>query len=91
MNDLVLDTSTLILLAKIDLLGPLADRVNVVIPKTVRQEALRKKELMDAQMIYRLIGEGKIRAAQEKESRQALKLALEITHKIGEHRKVVGH
>ncbi len=58
---LVFDASTLILLAKIELLGDLSREINVTIPKVVEEEATAKKDSFDAKMIQSLIEEGKIR------------------------------
>lgn len=57
MTTVVFDTSTLILLAKIDLLRLTARQVHAVIPVEVQRESLRKPELFDAQYIRRLIHE----------------------------------
>lgn len=58
---LVFDASTLILLAKIELLGDLSRELDVIIPKVVEEEATAKKDSFDAKMIRSLIEEGKIR------------------------------
>ena len=68
MKEIALDTSTLILLAKIDLLESLVNHANIVISEIVREEALRKPELLDAQIIFRFIKNGKIKVVKEKES-----------------------
>jgi predicted nucleic acid-binding protein len=68
MNSLVLDTSTLILMAKIDLLGTLATQIAIVLPEAVNREATVKPELDDAKMIKRLIEEAKIKINKVKES-----------------------
>jgi predicted nucleic acid-binding protein len=57
MKEIVLDTSTLILLAKLDLLELLTKEVKCVIPQAVEAEATVKKELLDAKLIHRLIEE----------------------------------
>ena len=61
----VLDTSTLILLAKIDLLPLLAEKTRIRIPKEVQQEALVKPQLYDAKMIVEMIRMGKIQVWRE--------------------------
>ncbi|MEF8874806.1 MAG: hypothetical protein V5A88_09105 [Candidatus Thermoplasmatota archaeon] len=58
---LVFDASTLILLAKIELLGDLSQELDITIPKVVEEEATAKKEYFDAKMIQSMIEEGKIR------------------------------
>ena len=67
MNNILLDTSTLVLLAKLDLLGPLAEEVRVMIPTAVKVEATRKRELWDAKLIYRLAKEKKIHVVREEQ------------------------
>jgi predicted nucleic acid-binding protein len=57
MKALVLDASTLILLAKIDLLQLVSRQIALVIPEAVNDEATRKREFADAKLILRLIGE----------------------------------
>lgn len=57
---MVLDSSTLILSAKIDLLGALAGEMRLEIPEAVKKEVLRKPDLIDAKLIARFIDEGKI-------------------------------
>lgn len=57
MASAVFDTSTLILLAKIDLLRTIGKRTKVVIPHAVEQEGTRSARLFDAQYIRRMIDE----------------------------------
>ena len=61
----VLDASTLILLAKIDLLQVLAERTDILISQEVKREALIKPELYDAQLIARMLDDGRIKASAE--------------------------
>lgn len=58
---LVLDASTLILLAKSDLLGLLAEVTRIEIPREVEREAVARRELYDARVIEELLHKGKIR------------------------------
>ncbi len=58
---IVLDTSTLILLAKSDLLALVAEKTPLVIPPEVRREALAKPTLYDARMIAAMLQAGTIR------------------------------
>lgn len=67
MNNILLDTSTLILLAKLDLLALLTEQVRVMIPEAVKVEAVRKRELWDAKLIERLIKEKKIHVVREEQ------------------------
>ena len=59
----ILDASTLILLAKSDLLTLLAEKTRIVIPPEVQREALARKDLYDARMIEGLLRKGKIQVA----------------------------
>ena len=56
----VFDTSTLILLAKVDLLRAIGQQMKVVIPRVVEHEATRSAHLFDAQYIRQMIDEGLI-------------------------------
>lgn len=58
---IVFDSSTLILLAKCDLLALLAEKTTLVVPPEVEKEALAKPELYDARMIASLLATGKLR------------------------------
>ena len=60
---IVLDASTLILLAKSDLLPLLAEKTQIQIPPEVRQEALARRELYDARMIDGMLRAGKIQVS----------------------------
>ena len=57
---MVFDSSTLILLAKVDLLRETAEDISIVIPAKVKEECLLKDSL-DALLIKTLIAEGKIK------------------------------
>ena len=61
----VLDASTLILLAKIDLLSVLAEKTGLLISQEVKREALAKPGLYDAQLIQRMLDEGRIKVSSE--------------------------
>jgi len=58
---LVIDTSTLLLLAKASLLEQALDRFPVTLPEEVRIEALAKPSLPDAMLIARLIKTGRLK------------------------------
>jgi hypothetical protein len=58
--DMVFDSSTLILLAKIDLLRESAEDISIVIPPKVKEECLFRESL-DALLIKTLIAGGKIK------------------------------
>ena len=59
-KQIVLDASTLILLAKIDLLPLLLTRMRAVITTQVRGEATRQPGLLDAQLIAELLARQRI-------------------------------
>lgn len=67
-KEIILDASTLILLAKITLLELAAEHLKIIIPETVESEAVAKKELLDARLIGRLIQENKIKVVQVKQA-----------------------
>ncbi len=56
----IFDASTLILLAKIELIGKLAKETDIVITETVEREATIKKDTFDSKLIRSLIDEGSI-------------------------------
>lgn len=56
----VFDASTLILLAKIELLGKLSEEIDIVITETVKKEATAKKEAFDSKLIQSLIDKGNL-------------------------------
>ena len=68
---IVFDSSTLILLAKTDLLREVSKEVGIIIPEDVKRECLVKKTA-DAAMISLLIQEGKI-SVQEAVDEKAIK------------------
>jgi len=57
--DIVFDSSTLILLAKIGLLRQISEEIRIIIPKKVKKECLIKHG-MDSKLISTLIAEKKI-------------------------------
>lgn len=77
---LVLDTSTLVLLAKADLLPLLAEKTSLVIPREVEIEALAKPALYDARVIAGLVQAG---AIQVKKGSLVRRRQLEADFKLG--------
>ncbi|MFO8109759.1 MAG: hypothetical protein R6U17_04455 [Thermoplasmata archaeon] len=57
---IIFDASTLILLAKIELLQPLSKEIDIVIPELIEEEATAKKDSFDAKVIRTLIKKGRI-------------------------------
>ena len=76
------DASTLILLAKTDLLRLTASGVEILISETVKAEALAKPDAYDAQFIRALLEDGKIRVFGEEGMRQAER-AIQAQFRIG--------
>ncbi len=70
---IVFDSSTLILLAKIDLLREVTEDVHIVIPQKVKEECLLK-ESADALMIKTLIMEKKIKVEKTRNQEAIRKL-----------------
>src|SRR3972149_2924999 len=70
---IVFDASTLILLAKVELLREITKDINVIIPEKVKRECLSKKGL-DAVLISTLIKEKKIEIKKTKDTRAVKKM-----------------
>ena len=82
MSSLILDASTLILMAKLDLLEILIGQSSVDIPEAVKREATIKPELDDARVIQRLIDEARIIVVKKQEL--SLIRTLETDFRLGE-------
>ncbi len=89
MNSILFDASTLVLLAKLDLLGPLAEEVRIMIPETVKVEATRKRELWDAKLIHRLVNEKKIHVVREEQKALAETIGKDFALGKGEASAVI--
>ncbi len=74
-ESIVFDASSLILLAKVDLLGDIAALWSLVVTDTVAMEATRRKELADAQWIAAAITSGEITVEQVPVDREVRRLA----------------
>jgi len=59
---IIFDSSTLILLAKVELLKEIVRQLEMVIPREVEREST-VKDTFDAKLIKKLIEDGKIRVA----------------------------
>ena len=79
----VFDSSTLILLAKIDILRPVAKEVKIAIPKKVRDECTMK-DVFDAKVISSLIKEGLIEVKEAGLKRAIPKLCNDFKIQPGE-------
>ena len=80
---MIFDSSTLILLAKIDLLRETAEEVSIVIPPKVKEECLFKESL-DALLIKTLIAEGKIKVEKAANQEAVRKLQADFRIEAGE-------
>lgn len=78
---IVFDSSTLILLAKIELLGKIAEQAQILITEEVKKESTRKESL-DAKLITSLIENGRIRIEKVNYGRDKEKLQKDFN--IGE-------
>lgn len=70
---IIFDSSTLILLAKVELLREIVEQLEVVIPREVEREST-VKNTFDARLIKKLIKDGRIGVAKVKEGRGKKKL-----------------
>jgi len=81
---IIFDASTLILLAKIDILKELVQTQKISISKEVEKEATCKPELFDAKIIMELISEGKIEVLKIKDQALLRKLGKDFAIAAGE-------
>ncbi|HIC90681.1 MAG TPA: hypothetical protein EYP21_01180 [Syntrophaceae bacterium] len=79
------DSSTLILLAKIDILRSVAEHIKIVIPGRVRDECI-KKDIFDARLISSLINEGLIEIEKTGTKRAINKLAKILRYNVARRR-----
>jgi hypothetical protein len=87
--EMIFDSSTLILLAKIDLLRESAADISIVIPPKVKEECLLKDSL-DALLIRTLIAEGKIKVEKAGNPEAVRKLQADFRIEAGEAQETVG-
>ena len=80
---MVFDSSTLILLAKIDLLRESAEDISIVIPPKVKEEC-HFKESLDALLIKTLVAEGKIKVEKAGNQEAVRKLRADFRIEAGE-------
>ena len=81
---IVLDASTLILLAKTDLLPLLAEKTRVLIPEEVQREALAKPELYDARVIAGMLSTGKVQVLKDPQAQLCKRLQDDFALEPGE-------
>jgi len=80
----VLDASTLILLAKSDLLMVLAEGTEIQIPREVEREVLAREELYDARMIKEMLSSGKIEVVKSLGSARLRQIQVDFGLEAGE-------
>ena len=87
---IVLDSSTLILLAKIEILDLFLDGYpgNVLISQTVKQERLAKHSV-DAQLIQSRINEGKIKVRHVRDTKLCSKMEKDFKINLGEAETII--
>ena len=81
---IVLDASTLILLAKSDLLPLLAEKTQIEIPPEVQQEATARRELYDARMIEGMLRTGKIQVSKSVRPERRRQIQVDFGLEAGE-------
>lgn len=82
-KEIVFDSSTAILLAKIQLLGTVTEKSKVIFPETVEKETTRKKDSFDSKLILKLISDQRIKIAKADKS-NANKLIQDFNIESGE-------
>ncbi|MBE0427073.1 MAG: hypothetical protein IBX72_10585 [Nitrospirae bacterium] len=86
--EIVFDSSTLILLAKIEILNIISEDIQIIVPEMVRSECTGK-DLFDAKLISSLIKNGKIKVASVTKKGSAEKLCRDFKIHIGEAEALV--
>jgi predicted nucleic acid-binding protein len=81
--EIVFDSSTLILLAKIEILNIISEDIQIIVPEMVRSECTGK-DLFDAKLISSLINNGKIKVAGVTKKESVEKLCRDFKIHIGE-------
>jgi predicted nucleic acid-binding protein len=81
---MVFDSSTLILLAKAELLVQVVEEIRITITDVVEKECTRKQELPDAKLIKKLVEEGKIKVQNYDVEKKGKKLSKDFNMGVGE-------
>ena len=68
-KEIVFDSSTAILLAKIQLLNNITEMLKVIFPEKVKEETTKKKDSFDSKLISKLINENKIEVIKANQSK----------------------
>lgn len=82
-KEIVFDSLTAILLAKIQLLSTVTKELKIIFTESVKEETIKKKDNLDSKLITKLIIENKIKVIKTKRS-QVNKLAKEFNIERGE-------
>lgn len=82
---IVFDASTLILLAKIDILRIVAENIKIIIPEEIKKECT-EKDVFDAKLIFAIIKEGLIKVVKSRppEKKNISKLCNDFKIQYGE-------
>lgn len=86
--EIVFDSSTLILLAKVEILNIISEDIQIIVPEMVRSECAGK-DLFDAKLISSLIKNGKIKVASVTKKESVEKLCKDFKIHIGEAEALV--
>ena len=81
--EVVFDSSTLILLAKVEILRIITEHIKVIVPEVVREECIVKNTL-DCKLISSLIEEGKIKVLRVAKQETVAKLRKDFNIHPGE-------
>ena len=81
--EIVFDSSTLILLAKVEILRIITEHIKVIVPEVVREECIVKNTL-DCKLISSLIEEGKIKVLRVAKQETVTKLRKDFNIHPGE-------
>jgi predicted nucleic acid-binding protein len=81
--ELVFDSSTLILAAKIDLLRSISEDILIIIPLIVKEESIAK-DAFDSKLISSLIAEGNVKVVKKAKQGMSEKLCNDFRIHIGE-------
>ncbi len=84
LHTIVFDASTIILLAKVDLLQMIAGNIKIVIPEAVQKEVLVKPTYYDAQVIAQMLKDKKMSVFSRVSSVHVKKLQEHLRLDIGE-------
>lgn len=76
--------STLILLAKTEILTRVLENTQIVITNTVKEESTRRQEFIDVKLITRFVNEGKIKVENYDIGKEGRKIKKDFNIETGE-------